>query len=257
MMMMRIVAIALALVVVAFLGHSARAQATQPLRPSVDCFWKTRPASLPNLVCPPGTPGAKWTGPGAGNANAGIATVSPAIISELYQRYKSRLPTLTRAEIEKIWVTQSHSRAWFQSTYALLDRGRDNPQLIDKLRSEVPCAETNRLSREITFSPAAKQFRCTMNFTVANTHAEVVLYLNFESGGTLESAVIYQTVPLKVVAEQAASPQTEGFLKNDFPVLVELHSDIMSRIDNARAPPGGYAEYSKNMEREKFAVRFR
>jgi hypothetical protein len=174
-------------------------------------------------------------------------------LDALYQRYKPRIQQLTPAIVEKMWTTQSRNKPWFQATYTLLSEDKDNPQLIDKLRREIPCGETNFLTRDATYSSAAGQYRCTVSIPMGNYKVDVVLYLNFKSAGTLESAVVYQGSPAKSLVEEEAA---KGTSRNDIPAIIELHSDLMSRIDNARAPPGSYVEYSKNME-AKFAVRFK
>jgi hypothetical protein len=87
----------------------------------------------------------------------------------------------------------------------------------------------------------------------------VVLFLNFTASYTLVSAVLYQRLPFKVLrAEVAKAEQASGRnIESEVPAFMELHSDILSRIDNARAPSGSYVEYSKNMEQQKFAIRFK
>jgi hypothetical protein len=122
----------------------------------------------------------------------------------------------------------------------------------------MPCAKTTALTRDATYAATAKQYRCTVRIpipgAVVQSSADEVLYINLNEINTLESVVIYQTVPAKV---HAGIMLEGGAPANEVPALVELHSEIMSRIDNARAPSGSYVEYSKNMEDEKFAARFK
>lgn len=182
----------------------------------------------------------------------------PAAVKELYQRYKPRLWQLTPSRIENIWRSLSNINPWFRGVYASLNADRDNPNLIQKLQREMPCAETTALTKDATYSAAAKQYRCTLRFpipgAVVQSSADEVIYLNLNEINTLESIVIYQTVPAEVHTGQMLAG---GVPANEVPALVELHSEIMSRIDNARAPSGSYVEYSKNMEDEKFSARFK
>jgi hypothetical protein len=48
-----------------------------------------------------------------------------------------------------------------------------------------------------------------------------------------------------------------GLNPHDAMVLAELHSEMKSRIDNARATSGSYVEYGKTFDTQKFAVRFK
>lgn len=181
-----------------------------------------------------------------------------ATINELYQRYKPRLKELNPEKIENIWRDLSESQPWYRHLYTLLNVDRDNPQLIQKLQREIPCAEPAAQTRDVTYSVAAKQYRCTASLVTPGADdqasAIIVVYLNLNEIGTLESAAIYQTFPAGTFTRQMAEG---GIPANEVSALVELHSEVLSRIDNARAPSGSYVEYSKNMENQKFAIRFK
>ncbi len=178
---------------------------------------------------------------------------SAETVNTLYQLYKPRLPTLTPAEIEKIWTVQSQSKPWFRHVYGILNGGKDDPQFINKFSKEIPCSETNAKTRDATFAPTAYQYQCSI---ALSDGATILLFLNFTSAYTLASAITYQKIPFKLLImqfkkERGVPPESE------IAALMELHGDILSRIDNARAPAGSYVEYSKNMEQQKFAVRFK
>ena len=126
--------------------------------------------------------------------------------------------------------------------------------MIDTLRKDIPCSETNAQTRDATFAPTADQFQCSATISEGTT---VVLFVNFTSAHTLASAVIYQGLPIKALLAQAEREEGGSLAESEVAALMELHSDILSRIDNARAPPGSYVEYSKNFEQQKFAVKFK
>jgi hypothetical protein len=195
---------------------------------------------------------------GASFAASAQQVAPPSAVNELYERYKPRLWQLTPGKIENIWRSLSNINPWFRSVYAILNADRDNPMLVQKLEREIPCAETTALTRDVTYTATIKQYRCTVRVpipgAVVQSSADEVIYLNLNEINTLESVVIYQTVPAEVHVRQMLAGGTPA---NEVPALVELHSEIMSRIDNARAPSGSYVEYSKNMEDEKFAARFK
>jgi hypothetical protein len=178
----------------------------------------------------------------------------PAAVNELYQRYKPRLTQLTPGRIENIWHSQSERQPWYRHLYTLLNVDRDNPQLIQKLQREISCVETTTLTRDVTYSVAAKQYQCAMSLSIPGADGHVVIYLNLNGAGTLESAVIYQTFLAETFARQMAAG---GLPANEGSALIELISEVVSRIDNARAPSGSYVEYSKDMDTQKFAVRFK
>jgi hypothetical protein len=81
----------------------------------------------------------------------------------------------------------------------------------------------------------------------------VACYLNVNENGTLESFVLYQNLH-EVIVQQAvdAGPKQRNMM-----ILTELHFDVLSRIDNARAPSGTFVEYDKTGHIQKFAVRFK
>ena len=78
-------------------------------------------------------------------------------------------------------------------------------------------------------------------------------YLNINENGTLESSVVYQNLrDLMVQVAMEAGPK-----QRDVMILTELHFDVLSRIDNARAPSGTFVEYDKTGYVQKFAARFK
>jgi hypothetical protein len=80
-----------------------------------------------------------------------------------------------------------------------------------------------------------------------------VFYMNINDTGRLESFVLFQDTT-GLFAKQS---REAGIAPNDALALAELHSEVLSRIDNARVPPGGYVEYSKYFDTQKFAIRFK
>jgi hypothetical protein len=183
-----------------------------------------------------------------GTIQNSLAQQSPSVatINELYQRFKPRLERLTPSMIEEIWQAQSRKEPWFQAMYLVLYREKDNPLIVEKFQHEMPCAETANQTRETTYGTPAKQFRCTAQMPAPISNVNTIIFLNLNSANTLESAVVYQMFSRRALNELA--PEMPA-------VAWELHFDILSRVDNARAPAGSYAEYSE--AGQKFAVRFK
>jgi hypothetical protein len=186
-------------------------------------------------------------------AHAGQVAPNPAVVEEIYQRYSPRLKSLTRAKVENIWLDQAKTEPWYQAVYEIIKAGKDNPELANKLRREFPCEDSSTSRRDQTYAVAARQYRCTTNVSAEGIDASIVFYLNLDDTGRFESYVVYQST----IGATVKTFTDAGLAPNDALVLAELHSEVKSRIDNARAPPGGYVEYSKYFDTQKFAVRFK
>jgi hypothetical protein len=186
-------------------------------------------------------------------AHAGQAAPSPAVVEELYQRYSPRVKGLTRAKVENIWLARARDEPWYQRVYDIIKAGKDNPELVIKIRREFPCENTSTSRRDQTYAVAATQYRCTANVSAEGNSASIVFYLNLDDSGRFESYVVYQSMP----GQFAKQAREAGIAPNDALALAELHSEVTSRIDNARVPSGGHVEYSKDFDTQKFAVRFR
>ncbi len=186
-------------------------------------------------------------------AHAGQAAPSPAVVEEIYQRYSPRVKGLTRAKVENVWLARAKDEPWYQETYGNVYKSKDSPEQVKEFRREFPCEVISGARRDPTYAMTATQYRCTASFTVQGIDASIVFYMNLNDTGRLESFVLYQSMP-GLFAKQS---REAGIAPNDALALAELHSEVTSRIDNARVPPGGYVEYSKYFDTQKFGVRFK
>lgn len=186
-------------------------------------------------------------------ANAGQTDPSPAVLEELYQRYKPRLKTLTLPNLENIWRARAKSEPWYQVVYDIIKAGKDSPELANKLRREFPCEDTSSSGRDQTYALTAKQYRCTATVSAEGADASIVFYMSLDDTGRFVNYVAYQSMIGATVKQFTDG----GLTRSDALALAELHSEVSSRIDNARAPSGGYVEYSKYFDTQKFAVRFK
>lgn len=186
-------------------------------------------------------------------ALADTTTPSSAVVQEIYQRYSPRLQSLTPTKVENIWRGQAKREPWYQRTYNILDRGKDDPELVNMFRREFPCEETSTAARDRTYAVVARQYRCAATLSVDGVSANVAFYLNVNDIGTLESVAFYQSMHGATIKQLIDA----GLSQHDAMVLAELHSEVKSRIDSARAPPGVYVEYSRTGDAQKFAVRFK
>jgi hypothetical protein len=179
---------------------------------------------------------------------------SSAVVQDIYKRYSPRLQGLTPAKVEDIWRGQVQREPWFRHTYKIMQQGKDDPGLVNKLRREFPCEDTSISARDQTYAVAARQYRCTTTISVQGaTNVTLTFYLNVNEIGTLESIVLYQNMH----SENLKQFVDAGLSQRDAMTLIELHFDVLSRIDNARAPSGSFVEYGKTGETQKFAVRFK
>ena len=188
-----------------------------------------------------------------GRADAGPVAPNPAVIEEIYQRYSTRVKGLTRAKVENVWLARAKDEPWYQVVYDIVKAGKDTPELANKLRRELPCEDTSTSRRDQTYAVAAKQYRCTTNVSAEGIDASIVLFMNLDDAGSIESYVVYQSM----IGATVKKFMEGGLAKSDALALAELHSEVLSRIDNARVSPSGYVEYSKYFDTQKFAVRFK
>jgi len=184
---------------------------------------------------------------------ADSATPNSAVIQEIFQRYSPRLQGLTPAKVENIWRGQAESKPWFRHTYTNANASKDSPQQVKEFMREFTCEVVSGSRRDLTYAIAATQHRCTAELSVEGIKASIVFYMNLNDTGRLESFVFYQNMHGANVVKLATDA---GLSQRDAMTLIELHFDVLSRIDNARAPSGSFVEYNKTGD-AKFAVRFR
>jgi hypothetical protein len=189
----------------------------------------------------------------ADHSLAGSTTPSSAVLQEIYKRYSPRLQGLTPAKVESIWRGQAQREPWFQQTYINVNAAKDSPEQVREFMRELFCEAVSGSRRDLTYAMAATQYRCTAELSVEGANVSVVLYMNLNDAGTLESFVFYQNVHGENVKQMVDA----GLSQRDAMTLTELHFDVLSRIDNARAPSGSFVEYDKTGDTQKFAVRFK
>ena len=117
----------------------------------------------------------------------------------------------------------------------------------------MPCEDTSTAARDQTYAAAARQYRCTATFPAEGANLSLVSYLNVNEIGTLESVVLYLNGHGALLKHSVEA----GLSQRDAIILIELHFDVLSRIDNARAPSGSFVEYGKTGDTQKFAARFK
>ena len=172
-----------------------------------------------------------------------------AVVDELVERHKPRLQGLTAEAIERVWREQVQSEPWFRKLHAQWAAQKDDPDIVQTLRDDPSCAEVDPSNQDTTFQGQAKQYRCMGDIRERDYSGQMVVYVNVNGSGLLASAVMLARIPLPF--------PFGGIGPDEQAALLELYSDMTTRMDNARAPPGSHVEYSKDLEYLKFAAQFR
>ena len=183
------------------------------------------------------------------DATALAQQLTKAELAELVERYKPRLPSLTAEGIESVWRETLQREPWYGRLHAHWMALKDDPDIARTLHDDPSCAETDLSTQDTTFRGHAKQYRCTGEVRALDRPGHMVFHANLNADGLLTSAVVVARIPIPFSAP--------GIGPDEIAAVRELYSDIISRTDIARAPPGVHLEYSKDLDVLKFAMQFR